>query len=277
MSKKYANIIINTTNYDEQTNSYIYKLPNKLILNNAYVSAESISVFNSTYNLTEAFSNNRFTIKWLGTDYNFVAPDGFYSFDDFNNFLRLQCVINKLYMLTSSGDFVYFINISPNASNYKCQFDFFTIPTTAQATTLGYTIPSGASWTFPGTQTTCQLEISTGMLKYFGFKSQLLFPSTPQTTNTTISSNSYPQVNPVFAYCFLLNIVSTTISNEPNLFTQISLDGFGELMKIKNSHDSKIDCQNGEYSEIRVQIVSQDLSPLQRVDKDLVLILKLEY
>lgn len=277
MAKKYSNILINTSHYDEQTDTYIYKFPNKLILNNAYVSAESISIFNSTYNLTNAFSNNAFTIKWLGTDYNFVIPDGFYSFDDFNNFVKLQCVLNKLYMLTSTGEFVHFINISPNASNYKCQFDFFPIPTTSQASALGYTIPSGASWTFPVTQTTCQLAITTGMLKYFGFKSQLLFPLTPQSSNSTISSNTYPQVNPVFAYAFLLNIVNTSISNEPNLFTQISLEGFGELMKVKNSHDSKIDCQNGQYSEIRVRIVSQDLSPLQRIDKDLVLVLKIEY
>lgn len=277
MAKKYANILINTSHYNEQTDSYIYKLPTKLTLQNAYVSCESVSLFNSTYNLTQAFSNNQFTIKWLGVDYNFTIPDGFYSFDDFNNYLKLQCVLNKLYMITTSGDFVYFINVSPNASNYKCQFDFYTIPTSGQATTLGYTIPVGSSWTFPATQETPQLQISTGMLKYFGLKNSLLLPATAQTVNTTISSNTYPQVNPVFAYAFLLNIVSTTVSNEPNLFTQISLDGFGELMKVKNSHDSKIDCQDGQYSEIRLRIVSQDLSPLQRVDKDLVLILKLEY
>lgn len=277
MAKKYANILINTSHYDEQTDSYKYKLPTKLTLQNAYVSCESVSLFNSTYNLTAQFDNNQFTVKWLGVDYSFTIPDGFYSFDDFNNFLKLKCVLNKLYMITSSGDFVYFINVSPNASNYKCQFDFYTIPTSAQATTFGYTIPVGSTWTFPTTQETPQLQISSGMLKYFGLKSSLLFPATAQTVNTTISSNSYPQVNPVFAYAFLLNIVSTTVSNEPNLFTQISLDGFGELMKVKNSHDSKIDCQDGQYSEIILKVVSQDLSPLQRVDKDLVMILKIEY
>lgn len=277
MAKKYANILINTSHYDEQTDSYRYKLPTKLTLQNAYVSCESVSLFNSTYNLTTQFNNNQFTVKWLGVDYNFTIPDGFYSFDDFNNFLKLKCVLNKLYMITSSGDFVYFINVSPNASNYKCQFDFYPIPTSAQATTLGFTIPVGSTWTFPTTQETPQLQISSGMLKYFGLKSTLLFPATAQTVNTTISSNTYPQVNPVFAYAFLLNIVSTTVSNEPNLFTQISLDGFGELMKVKNSHDSKIDCADGQYSEIILKVVSQDLSPLQRVDKDLVMILKIEY
>lgn len=277
MSKKFSNILINTTHYVAASDSYVYRFNTKLDLSSAKVSAQSINLFNSTYNISSSLGNNAISIIWRGVTYNFTIPDGFYSYDDFNNYVRLQCIIHKLYMLTSTNDFVYFINVSPNASSYKCQFDFYTIPTSAQASVLGYTIPVGATWTFPTTQITPQLQIPSGLLKYFGHASQQLFPLTPQNANTVISSTTYPQVNPTTSYVFLCNLINSSVSIEPTVFTQVPLSGFGELMKITNNHDSAIDCSDGQYAHITIRLVSDDLSPLQRIDKDLSLILKLEY
>jgi len=279
-SKQFGNITINTSHYDDVAKSYRYKFPQSVAFRNAKVSVQSLAVYNSTYNITADRQNNKCTIKWLGTDYNLTLPDSFLDFNGFNYFLKQQCLLNKLYCITTSGDFVYFINVSTNAATYKAQFDFYTIPTSAQATTLGYTIPPGATWAFPGTQTTPQLLIANNLRSYFGFKTQTLFPLTPQNTNQTILSdpNAYPTVNPVFAYLLSCNLINTKFSLEPGLLTQITVNtDFGGLMQMQGSHDSAIDVEDGSYSEITIKLLDQTLLPLQHVDKDLVLTLKLEF
>jgi hypothetical protein len=62
-------------------------------------------------------------------------------------------------MTASNGDIVYFVEILENASLYKIQLNLYAIPTAAQATTLSYTIPSGASWSSPTTSETPTLTI----------------------------------------------------------------------------------------------------------------------
>ena len=279
-SKQYGTITINTSNYDPVANSYRYKFPQAVNFKNAKVSVQSVAIYNSTYNLTAARNNNKCTIKWLGTDYNLTIPDSFLNFDGFNFFIKQQCLLNKLYCVTSDGDFVYFINISANGAVYKSQIDLYTIPTAAQAITYGYTLPSGATWSFPATATTPQLSIAAGLKSYFGFKTQTLFPLTPQNTNQTFTSDpgSYPTVNPVFAYLFTCNLINNKFSLEPGLLTQITVNNeFGGLMQMQSTHDSAIDIADGSYSEITIKLLDQTLLPLQYVDKDLVLTLKLEF
>lgn len=277
-SKQFGTITINTSHYDPVTNSYRYKFPRAVQFRESKVSVQSLAIYNSTYNITAARNNNKFTIKWLGTDYNIVIPDVFFDFDSFNYFIKQQCLLNKLYCITTDGDFVYFINVSANTATYKAQIDLFTIPTSAQATSYGYTLPVGATWSFPVTPITPQLLIADDLRSYFGFKSQTLFPLTPQSTNQTISSDSYPTINFVFAYLLTCNLINTPLSLEPSLFTQITVNTqFGGLMQMQSTHDSSVNIADGSYSEIVIKLLDQTLLPLQHVDNDLVLTLKLEF
>ncbi len=97
-TKQYGTILINTSHYDANTNSYKYKFPFAIQFTNAKVSVQNIAVYNSTYNISAGYQNNTLVLKWLGTDYNITIPDGFYSFDDLNNFIKQQCLTIFLYM-----------------------------------------------------------------------------------------------------------------------------------------------------------------------------------
>jgi len=276
-NKKYANILINTSNYDGK-HSYVYKFPVAMNLQNARIAVDSMAIYNSTYNISSSLQNNQFVIKWLGTDYNIVIPDGYYSFDNLNNFLEHQCLINNLYCTTDSGSkFVYFMNISANSVSYKAELDLFTIPTSAQATSLSYTIASGATWSFPVSATTPQIQLNAGLQKLFGFKSQLLFPLTPQSSNQIFVSDTYPILSPIFCYIFTCNLINTKFSQSPNLFYQIPIKSdFGGLIDIQQ-RSAFIDVAEGSYNNITIQLLDQNLNPLQLNDPELSLTISLEY
>lgn len=280
-TKQYGTILINTSHYDKSTNSYRYKFPSAIVFNNAKVSVQTMAVYNSTYNFSATDNNTAITLKWLGTDYNITIPDGFYSFDDLNNFIKQQCLINNLYCTTNNGDdYVFFYNLSANSITYKFQLDVYTIPTAVQATALSFVKPIGATWNFPVTATTPQFQANLNMRNYLGFQNQssMLFPATPQSVNQTFVSTGYPVVNPVFAYVVTCNLINTKLSQDPKVLTQITVDtGFGGLMKMSGSHDNAVDIENGSYSEIVIKLLDQSLNQLSRRDLDLVISLKVEF
>lgn len=280
-SKQYGTILINTSNYDSTSNSYIYKLPSAVLFKGAKVSVQTMAVYNSTYNISEVYGNNMIVLKWLGVDYNVTIPDGFYSYSDLNSFVKQQCLINKLYCTTNNGlDYVFFYNLSANAVTYKFQLDIFSIPTAAQATTLNFVKPVGATWAFPATATTPQLQINDKLQKYFGIINQTLFPFSPQSSNQTFSTspNGYPTVNPVFSYVVTCNLINTKLSQDPRVLTQITVDtSFGGLMKMQGSHDNAVDIEDGSYSFITIKLLDQNLGQLSRRDLDLVISLKVEF
>lgn len=273
---KTANILINTSHFDGR-NSYIYKFPTSVSFKNAKVSVGSVSIYNSTYNISPEFENNVLSLIWLGTTFNITIPSGYYSFDSLNLYIRQQCLINNLYLIMSNGDFVYFIQVSPNKVTYKVEIDLFTIPTSAQATTLGYTQPVGASWSYPVSATTPQIQLNDGLKKLFGFKTQILFPLTPQTTNQTFICDGNPLLSPVFCYVFACNLINTPLSQMPTIMHQMPITAeFGGLITSQQPSEF-IDIADQSTSEIRITMLDQNLNSLRMNDPELSLVLNIKY
>lgn len=274
---RHGNIQINSSHYDGKY-SYIYKFPAPVTFKNAKVAVESLSIYNSTFNINTKFNNNVMSILWLGNTYNIIIPDGYYSIDQLNSFLQQQCLINNLYCTTNSGsNYVYFINLSANVVTYDIELDLFTIPTSTQASALGFTIASGATWSFPASATTPQLQINAGLQTLFGMTNQSLFPLTPQSTNQTFVSNGTPVISPVFCYVFACNLINTSLSSSPNLLYQLPLTaGFGELITT-TQRSEYIDVSSATYSQITISLFDQNGSPLEINDPELSMVLNLKY
>ena len=64
----------------------------------------------------------------------------------------------------------------------KTQIDVYFMPSATNAGLYGYQIPSGATWTFPATNTMVQLIINQNLRSYFG------------TTDTTFGNISQAQI-----------------------------------------------------------------------------------
>lgn len=271
-------ILINSVNY-VTPNRYVYKFPRPVRFNkNSKVSLYSFSMYNSTYNISSALNNNTFSVIWINNiTYNFIIPDGYYSYTDLNNFLSYCLLTNLLYLKTSSNP-IYPISITQNSVQYSAQINILYIPTQAQATTLGYSKPTGATWNFPSTQRTPQLSISTGLQNILGFQGgQSLFPLTPQTTNQSFLSSNLPIISPVYCYILTCNLVENKYNNIPTLFAQVPINvSYGSLINFISPSLSQIDIREGFYSEVQISLFDQNYNNLNFKDWELTCVLLID-
>lgn len=259
-------VSINTSHY-MGGNTYSFKFPQNVKMDNCTLSVYSASMYNSTYNISSSLGNNTFSIVWLSNTFNIAIPDGYYSFDDINSFIEQQCIINKLYCTTSTGDYVYFINVSANAVRYRSQIDVYPIPTSATATSNGWSLPSGASWSFPVTAATPQLIISSGLKSLFGFSLQTSFPVTVGSTSSSTLGDIYPTISPIFSYVFTCNLVNSAISIPSGVFFQLPVTAsYGGLIEANVSQNSSVTIQDGSYNDVTIQLWDQDFNPLSFQD-----------
>jgi len=163
---------INTSNY-VSGNRYSYKFPSPIKLTNCSVSLYQFNMYNSTYNISSTLGNNTYSINWLGTTYNFTISDGCYDLNQLNSSFQFDMLSNNLYVISSSNSqYVYFFDVQTNSIQYKCQLDIFYIPTSSQASTLGYSLPSGASWTFPSNPIYPEVTLCSGLCTILGITNQ---------------------------------------------------------------------------------------------------------
>jgi len=270
-------VLINSVNY-QGNNTYIYNLPHPVTFKGAKLSLYSFSMYNSTFNISATLGNNTFSIRWPGVanSYNFTIPDGYYAYSDLNAFIQYCCLSNKLYVVSNSQP-SYFISLTQNNVRYAAQLNVLYIPSNTTAATLGYTLPSGATWAFPTTNQTPILTICSGLQSYLGMLSQSVFPLTVQTTNQSFLSTSCPIVSPVYCYLVTTNLVSSSYNNVPTLFAQIPLTAsYGALLTVNNAQQQQVEIRDGVYSQIIVQFWDQSYNTLAFKDAELTLSLIIE-
>jgi hypothetical protein len=145
-------LVINSSNYLAGSgNRFIYRFPNTVKFDvGSAIAVANISMYNSIQNITIKRGNNVLTFNFLGVDYTFNIPEGYYSISDLNFYLQQQCIIRGLYMTANKGaDNVYFIELVVNSIRYATSLNFYVIPTESEATAKGYVKPTNATWAFP--------------------------------------------------------------------------------------------------------------------------------
>ena len=157
-------IIINSSHQDTSTtNRFVYRFPQNVKFQKGdTVALQSISMYNSIFNVEATRSNNVIQLIWNAdttVTYTFTIPDGNYSIAQLNYFLQQQCVLNKLYATNATGDYIYFIELLTNSTRYACQINSYCLPTSAQATGLGYVKPAGATWDWPSSAKNVQFVV----------------------------------------------------------------------------------------------------------------------
>ena len=75
-----------------------------------------------------------------------------------------------------------FFEMVLNSVQYSTQLNSYYLPTSSDATTLGYTKPSAATWSFPATNQTPQITFNSTFGNLIGFNAQT-YPATVLATN----------------------------------------------------------------------------------------------
>lgn len=276
-------ITLNTTNWIPGTNKYRlnFASPFDLRGKRASLCMDQYSIYNSTYNISSAFGNNTYQIKWTnGTTYNITMPDGYYSFADINSNIQYNLIKNKLYLenINNPSQVLYYINVNANSIQYASEINISYVPSVMPT---GFQLPTGATWTLPTSNKYPQLILSAGLRKLFGFTTQLSFPASQTVPATPVNagfiSNGYPVITPIFNYILTCNMINSNVNTIPNLFYQISLNKpFGGLIEATPSQSNGVTINPTIYNFIEITLLDQDYNTLKLIDPEITVSLVIE-
>jgi hypothetical protein len=277
-------IVINSSNYvANSSNTFVYNLPQSTKFEQGdQVGVASVAVYNSTFNITAARGNNTITVTWV-TDTTYTSPvtwtipDGYYSVSDINYFIQYNCVANGWYLTANNGaNNIYFIEAVQNAPRYGVQLNLYAIPTSAQATTLGYTKPSTSTWSFPATATTPQISFNTAFGSLLGFNGAT-YPASAQSTTYSALSTLTPIISPVNSYIMCCNLVNSRYSIPNNVLFSIPVTtGLGGLISLTPSQIVFNDIASNIYNQITITFFDQLFNKLLMNDTEIVLTLAIK-
>ncbi len=272
-------IVINSSNYVQNSgNKYVYNFPQTSYFSaGSGIGVSNISIYNSIQNITQKRGNNVVTLNWLGTNYIFIFPDGYYSVSDINFFFQQQCILNGLYVTANSGaDNVYFFELVVNSIRYSTSLNFYAIPTDAQATSLGYTKPANATWTYPVSPQTPSLSFGQPFGNLIGFTFGT-YPPTVQSTNVQYLSTSTPVISPVDSLILTCNLINSKYSVPNNiLFTVPITTALGTIIQVPISSIVFNDILPQNFSTLEITIFDQLFNPVVLLDKELTLTLVIQ-
>ena len=273
-------IVINSTNYVENSmNTYVYRLPQSTkFTKKSKIGVASLSMYNSSFNISASRGNNKLTFIWNSATpvtLNITLDDGYYSVEALNYFIQSKMYENKMYV-NSGTNVVYFYEIVQNPVRYGVQLNSFYLPTTAQATTLGYTQPSGATWSYPASNSTPQLTFNDTFGNLIGFNEQT-FPATIQTSNQSIVSTKTPNISPIDSYVITCNMINSKYSIPSNVLFSLPLSGsIGTLITHNHPEIVYSDIAPNIYNNVVIQFYDQLFNKLDIKDKEIVLTLSID-
>jgi len=273
-------IILNQGNIvpDGQNNKLVYRFPNSVNLNDAYLAVSSVVMYYSWFNITSQYNNNTFSYNWINgagvaTTYTITVPNGLYEISTLNQLLQFKMIQNGHYLVDSAGNNVYYAEFLINAPRYAVQINTFLFPT---ALPVGYTNPAGVA--FPPQSFNPIITLPANINKIFGFVAgfataqnlnNAFVPPTSdyvsKLANGTLSyiSTVAPQVQPNSSV--LLNI--SNIDNyyaQPTgiIYTVVPNVAIGAIISEKPPQFAWNKMINGTYNELRMNILGTDLQPI---------------
>lgn len=281
-------LILNSSNCvpsGTDNSTFVYNFPAGAVeFKDDEIAVSALSIYYSWRNITAAIGNNTFSYVWYSgvgptaTTINITIPDGSYTIAQLNSYLQSVMISNNHYLITASGQYVYFLELVENPTKYAVQFNSYALLTNAQATALGYTAPAG----WPGYVTaniTPQIIINANAFRdIIGFNAGT-YPSPTQATNYSKISDYTPQVSPtqsVLISCSLVNNPYALPSNIVYSFSPTGTD-YGSLIQPNLTQFIWNSIQSGYYNSFRIQFLDQNYKALQLQDTNLVLVLSIRH
>lgn len=301
-------IVLNSSNLvdDGQNNKLVYNFPSSVYFENTYVAISSASMYYSWFNIREAYGNNQITYTWetsTTTTYNLLIPDGLYEVSALNQYLQYEMIKNGHYVVDSTGNNVYFIEVAVNPARYAVQLNTYMVDTGEIGSGLKYTKPPG--WN-NATLTTkfnpvVTIPIQLGLL--LGFKGGVKTYGNSANTGAfaagttladgttaflpasniskvqslgTISvvSNSSPNIQPNSSVLITCSSVDNPYASPSSVIYTITPNvSAGEIISEKPPAFMWNKLIGGTYNQIRIGLLGNDLSPLQLRDPAMTFVL----
>lgn len=268
-------IILNSSNIvaGSGNSTFLYNFPQGgVTFKDELIAVQQVSLYNSVFNITTANNNNSFSYIWVDGTTNVVnIPDSYLELSQINEYLQSVMIANRHFLTTSTGSYVYLLNIQVNPSRYAYQINSFLISATI-ATTNSWTIASGATWVLPTNPIMPMFVVpNTAFQQLIGYTAGN-YPNTvisgipPAQTQTPTQISTYsalsstsPQIIPQPSFLGLCSLVNNVYSIPSQLLYSITPTGvqFGSLYtnQIADLAFNKI--TDGTYNQFTFTFVDQ--------------------
>ena len=281
-------------NVSNNNSTYTFKFPAGSIQmeEGDQVALNNLSMYYSWPSISASFSNNAFSYTFpnssgVMTTFSVTIPDGFYTVDQLNSFLQYTFIANGHYMTTTSGTYVYFINMSTNSTLYAIQLDMTPIPTSADTTTAGSyaygwtRAGTSPTWGFPTSQQYSQLIVPSAPANQpsQSFGSIIGFSGNTYPSSSTVpvaglayakTSDLTPQVSPTSSVIVLCSLVSNKYNNPDSAIYSFGMNvTYGSQINIDPSAKTFVDARVAKFNEVSITFVDQDYKPLKIKDTNL--------
>lgn len=271
MSISYPLIINKSHLVSGTTNTFRYNFSRNVNMDNIDIGLGSASIWYSWRNITATKNNNTFSIihptSAGTTTLNLTIPDGGYEINDLNNFLRYYLINNGYYIQNNStNEQTVYCKFQVNPSIYAVEFVTYPLPTSLPS---GYT--AGSAITFPATAKAPQLVVgSNNFGTIIGFASGT-FPAASPSIITTVASTLVPVVSDVTNVVLTLDSAMNPFAPNSKVIHSISPAGYSyaSLIKSEPSEISWVPQQSCYRQNITIQLVNQNLQPVELFDTDI--------
>lgn len=304
-------LILNESNVVAGTNNSVLEFTfiggNITLMKGQKVALATLQMYYSTFNITALNNNNTFSYYWWNTagtafvEQAITIPDGFYDAVALNNYLHFEMIQRGHYLIDNdNGNFVYFIGITPNPTQYKIEINVYPMSSTLYP--IDETAPYGANtfrrpasvitsgaWSVPPNPLTPAFEFKANAFRQvLGFETGFYptgaptyavqtFPSannqTPSySTVQSYLSSSVPQITPLSSFILNCNLINNDYAVPSSLLYSFApQSSFGEQFSIQPNEYIFIDCLPAQYNRLQLRFTDQNGRPIAIEDPNMVI------
>ena len=230
----------------------------------------------SFFNISQAYGNNVFSFTFPQTAgsivYNVVVSDGFYTVSDLNNFLQNYCITNSLYLINSTGQYVYYLVFTQNVGAYANEILFYPVPT---ALPSGYTTPVSFPG-FPAISVSPSLIIPTGTNTIGTFLGLSAGTYGGTGTASSVLSNITPVGSTVNGIIVRSNIVNNFVAMPSDIITSIPINStFGSNITFEPTFEQWVSINAGVYNNLTIFFTDQNFNSIFARDSNVIITLQI--
>jgi hypothetical protein len=203
-------------------------------------------MYYSTFNITAAQSNNQFSYIWVdGREITITIPDGFYDINSLNDYLHFVMIQQGHYLLSTAGDYFYFLTFIINPATYQININAYpislatypvasyTIGASSTATITSSSPSTPVPWSRPTNPITPMVRILANNFRNIVGYSAGFYPQGQTGYATTVPTTSLAQAtitnSPSSTTFSITSITGTalTTTGSPSLLAGMVISGTG--------------------------------------------------
>jgi len=271
---EFVTVALNSSNLESNgyNNLYSISFPSGFNVDQrTSIAVASVSLYFSWFNITAAIGNNRIDLIFptSSTDLTIqvTIPDGYYSAVTLNQYLQSVQIANGCYMVDSNGNYIYYVDLSTNATYYGLEFVLTNIPTAAPA---GYTSHFA---TLPATTLTPQIVIYDNLSTFLGITAGT-YPATKQSSATSKLSTVAPAVDQVQSIILSCDAIDNKLASRPSLLYSFPVNGsFGGLITANPNEYFYMSPKIGNVPKISIELLDQNYRKIAMLDTNVLITL----